>query len=313
MVNESEQLKATGVAVSAADEEAVYCPRCGYDLRTLTGPTCPECGAECDPQAMRLSRVPWLFRRVGWFRALRRTVWAVSVRPARFSLEMERPVDLREALRFRRTIVWLTFWTLPVLTGSCFFIAGDRWYSMRLTEFMLELLGWPVAAAVAAGCVALSWLFFYALTGVHTYWCHPRRLPIEQQNRALALSYYACAPLALLVLGMPVLVLGCMALVAGPIRGLWEDLWLGWRDPWSWVVPLLGAAPAIVGGAMVFVAMIAFWRACLSMARHAAGRGRIGLIVMGAALPVIWAAVWVLIFVVIPAPFACVWASFWRI
>src|SRR5205823_2812668 len=39
-------------------------------------------------------------------------------------------------------------------------------------------------------------LFFILLTGVGSYFFHPRRLAVLRQNRAVALSYYACAPLA---------------------------------------------------------------------------------------------------------------------
>ena len=37
-------------------------------------------------------------------------------------------------------------------------------------------------------------------TGLPSYFFHPRRLPIERQNRAIALSYYGSGPLAFLPL-----------------------------------------------------------------------------------------------------------------
>jgi hypothetical protein len=40
------------------------------------------------------------------------------------------------------------------------------------------------------------WLFF--VTGIGSYWFHPKSLSIVRQNRAVALSYYACGPLAYL-------------------------------------------------------------------------------------------------------------------
>jgi len=40
-------------------------------------------------------------------------------------------------------------------------------------------------------------LFLLAITGVPSYFFHPAHLPIERQNRAVALSYYTSAPLVL--------------------------------------------------------------------------------------------------------------------
>jgi hypothetical protein len=54
--------------------------------------------------------------------------------------------------------------------------------------------------AVWHACVPL---YFAAATGVPSYFFHPRGIPVEQQNRAIALSYYACGPLIFLT--VPVL------------------------------------------------------------------------------------------------------------
>ena len=54
---------------------------------------------------------------------------------------------------------------------------------------------WPVA--VLHICFLL---FLAAATGVPGYFFHPRDLPLEQQNRAIAMSYYACGPLAIAAL-----------------------------------------------------------------------------------------------------------------
>src|SRR5207248_6621833 len=52
---------------------------------------------------------------------------------------------------------------------------------------------WPIFI-FSVGMLA----FLAAATGVPSYFCHSRHLEIERQNRAIALSYYACAVLALL-------------------------------------------------------------------------------------------------------------------
>jgi hypothetical protein len=264
--------------------EAIYCPRCDYDLSALTGPKCPECGQTYDPQTLRQAQMPWAYRReIGGFRALCRTVWVVSVKPGRFSREVARPVDLREALRFRRTIVWLAFGILPAV-AAVYFVSGD-WHRGDFAE----PFGWPLVIMEAVAGIVLSWLCFYALTGVHTYWFHPRHLSIEQQNRTLALSYYASAPLVLVVPCVLILV----GVAVGAVSGLWPSAIV---MPVSWVAGALGA-----------VAVMAFWRTCLSMARHAAGRGAVGLVVMGVALPLVWAALLALMLGVIPVALAYVW------
>ena len=57
-------------------------------------------------------------------------------------------------------------------------------------------------------------LFLTFATGLPSYFCHPRALPIERQNRAIALSYFASAPLAL----MPFIVASMLvAQVSAPV------------------------------------------------------------------------------------------------
>ena len=52
----------------------------------------------------------------------------------------------------------------------------------------------------------LVWLI--ALPGLASYFFQSRRLGLEQQNRAIALSYYAWAPLSVLPLCLPLLTVG---------------------------------------------------------------------------------------------------------
>jgi hypothetical protein len=52
-------------------------------------------------------------------------------------------------------------------------------------------LGFAVIYLIAAAAT------FAVITGLPSYFFHPRGISIERQNRAIALSYYACAPLAL--------------------------------------------------------------------------------------------------------------------
>jgi hypothetical protein len=70
-------------------------------------------------------------------------------------------------------------------------------FSNNLVSASYEAIaaGWPLVT------MYLCWLLFLvAATGVPSYFFHPRDIPVQQQNRAIALSYYACGPLAFLTI-----------------------------------------------------------------------------------------------------------------
>lgn len=171
----------------------VLCPDCGYDLRWLTSERCPECGFALEGLRARQSEIPWSHRReLGAFRAYWKTVWLVGRRPKRFCLEMARPVSYRDSQSFR----WVTALHayLPILIVSitwCIFDWGRGWTSGAE-------LWW-----VLGGLQVVALLLLAGLPGLASYLFQSRRLSVEQQNRAIALSYYtgaslACTPLALL-------------------------------------------------------------------------------------------------------------------
>ena len=177
-----------GVRIDSADADAVYCPHCGYDLRGLVGEACPECGEKIDRATLALPQIPWVHpREIGRVRAFWRTVWRVSFHSRRFCHEAARPVDYPDARRFQRAlVVWLLVPLVPFVAAA---VLNLRPFGADHTTLTLT----TVASAVAA-----AGLFLFALTGIHTYWLHPRALAVERQNRAVALGYYAGAPLAFL-------------------------------------------------------------------------------------------------------------------
>ena len=80
-------------------------------------------------------------------------------------------------------------------------------------------------------------LFFAAATGVPSYFFHPKALPVEMQNRAVALSYYTCGGLAFMVLPAllgvdalreasldPERCIGALVLAGLLLAGWWADL-----------------------------------------------------------------------------------------
>lgn len=176
----------------------LLCPTCGYNLRGLTQARCPECGVEFDRARLSDSQLPWLQRRHrGRIRTYWRTAWRISNRPRTLTAEFCRPVLYADALRFRLIAVCLAWLPLAITTGLHF--AGDQ------SDFLaLHQLGFISDPWLATGFLAASLLALITITGVPSYFFHPRRLSVDYQNRGIALSYYACAPLALSPLFYPI-------------------------------------------------------------------------------------------------------------
>ncbi len=168
-----------------------FCIACGYNLRAIASDRCPECGTEFDVTASTESQIPWSHRAsLGRWRAFWKTVRLVLVRPQQLAKEMQRPVSLADALAFRRRVA---------LIGSLPFIAGATFGYLSLTQ--LNENPWfghdPIGSTMQWIGLLVVWVSVYIwslfCTGLASYWFHPGHLPVEQQNRAVALSYYACA------------------------------------------------------------------------------------------------------------------------
>jgi hypothetical protein len=207
----------------------------------------------------------------------------VATRPKRFCYDIARPVDFEEALRFRRAVVWVVFLLLAVVVGVFAYMWRDEF------DFVFaEYSGWLVGG-VALIYAVLVWLFLYTWTGVHTYWFHPRHLPVEHQNRAVALSYYACAPL----MWLPLIVLARWSGLDLIITG---NKWM----PYDTLINTGGilcifAFAAVVGLLGMFIGI------CVTMARHVARRDATGLLLMAVMLPMTWLVLLGFFLIVIPA------------
>lgn len=209
----------------------VLCPSCGYDLRGSTSQRCSECGFGLDPLRTRETLIPWSHRReLGWFRAYWKTVWQVLRRPREFCVEIARPVSYRDSQSFR----WLTTAAayLPILVGSGVGAVLESWDGSPITATDWWVLG---GLNVWAGSALVL------LPGLASCFFHPRHLSIEYQNRAIALSYYAWAPLALTPLAVP----------------FWLATMLLWQ-PWGSTYQDLAG---VLGGLIQPVALgLAYWR-----------------------------------------------------
>lgn len=196
----SDNVPTTMVDPLSEIRQDIFCQRCGYNLRGLTGNRCPECGGSLDGVRSLVPQIPWMYRKeIGWFRAYWRTVWFVMVRQARFCDEMARPVSFHDCQSFR----WVTLLSvaLPSLFPPLVLYLTSKPQPFRFSDDLVSAsyeaiaVGWPLVPPY------LCWLLFLAAaTGVPSYFFHPREVPVQQQNRAVALSYYACGPLAFLTI-----------------------------------------------------------------------------------------------------------------
>ena len=180
----------------------LYCQGCGYNLRGLTGDRCPECGHSLETIRSARTRIPWVYRKEqGWFRAYWRTVWLVMFRQRLFCEEMARPVSYADAQRFR----WVTILHVyvPFLIATVVYCVAEyvspapvvRGSAARMSADLLRMVitaVWPIAVIHVAVLLYLA-----AVTGVPSYFFHPKGLRIDLQNRAIALSYYASGALAI--------------------------------------------------------------------------------------------------------------------
>ncbi|MBU0617201.1 MAG: hypothetical protein KKI02_05755 [Planctomycetes bacterium] len=180
---------------ASAYADDLFCPDCGYSLRGLTSERCPECGLKLDFIESEVSLIPWERRReIGRLRAYWQTVLLVMFRNKVFCRAAYRPVGYHDARSFRWVSILHAYGPALLCLGVLHLLHPD------LLPGAADEYGWWL--------IGLNWvcvlLALLAFTGMPSYFFHPRSLPMARQNRAVALSYYGCAPLAL----GPVMLLG---------------------------------------------------------------------------------------------------------
>lgn len=196
----------------------LFCRGCGYNLRGIKSRQCPECGVALEWSKLAESRIPWVYRRdLGRINAFALTVWQVVRRPGEVGSEAGREVSYSDAQKFRWVVVILTSiplwgWVLAyqILWGSnppgvpsaspvARLMVGMDWTFDLEATFFAGITLRPVPWVAVLLCVI-------GITGVASYLFHPRSLPVVRQDRAIALSYYANASLALAWLPMGMMV-----------------------------------------------------------------------------------------------------------
>jgi hypothetical protein len=214
-------------------------------------------------------------KEIGRLRAYWKTVWFVMFRQAAFCEEMARPVSYRDSQTFR----WMTilYAYIPLL------VAG--WYALDRSDAVWllgrdALFGY-VFKKICQLVIILAALpmFLTVATGMPGHFFHPRSLPVEVQGRAVTLSYYACAPLAISIIPAGLL--------------LWAALGApGWPD-----LLLLYALPGV---ALFGAQLYAWWTDLIRLARRTLPHFEARRIALAVALPILWLLAACLILVALP-------------
>jgi hypothetical protein len=272
-------------------DDAIYCPSCGYDLRGIDHSLqCPECGLSLDRARLNASAIPWTHREdIGRVRAYVRTVAMIIRRPTHAAGDVSRPVSLDDARRFRRaTALIAMIGPTALIVWGVGFLLRD-WDSRYAADSPTgTALGWLLELALGPVVFIALYAFFLAAGGVASYFFHPRWLPVDRQNRAIALSYYACAPMALTPLTMASIALGWFLIGNDVVTP---------GDIVPYVIVL--AACSIVPFVQAFALLTCPMRMLQGTTHCGAGRA----VALAVGLPILWALLAAVIAVGIPAAY----------
>lgn len=273
----------------AAVDDDLFCPDCGYSLRGIDDvDRCPECGLSLERARLTASVIPWAHRGdIGIIRAYLRTVAMAIRHPSRAAADVARPVSFEDAQKFRRATVRIAMVGPLGLLAWGSILALGRTPDFTSSASAAVKIGWLLELLLAPVLLLAMYAFLLAASGVTSYFFHPKWLPVERQNRAVALSYYACAPMALTPLSVASVVVGVLLL----------------RD----VVPLndVLSLAVVIAAATVIPAVQAFASITspMRMMRRATNCGVGRAIAMALALPFLWALLGAVIAVGIPAAY----------
>ncbi len=175
--------------VALADHD-VFCHECGYNLRGITEPRCPECGKKSQALIDGESSIPWVQRkRIGHRRAFFATVKFAAFSPRKLAKNVHLSIDLREARMFRTRVVLLAITLLVGISSWLYCERAKPPFGAPDSYELLELI-LPIV------CInVLAPLFFLIITGIPSCFLDYRDVPIEKRNSAISLSYYCTGPL----------------------------------------------------------------------------------------------------------------------
>ena len=288
-------------------EEEIFCLDCGYDLRGIErSERCPECGAAIDRGAVGRSRIPWTRRaEIGRVRAYAQTLWLVLSRPQRLAEDAARPVRLNDARRFRLVTLIIALAGPAAASALLFGDLGGRgpWpiipssgmlgtsppYTGPVADSPHRLLGWTLTIGVVGAVWVGCWLFLCAASMAASVFFHPPGIAMERQNRAVAVSYYAAAPWALLPLVFLCLATWGTLASGGNFHRIHVPIWLIISTTVISVVPL--------------VQIVSTYAAPLAMLRRATSCGAERVLLAAVTLPIAWLILAAIFLIALPAAY----------
>lgn len=203
-------------------ESLTFCAECGYDLRAIDSPRCPECGWSIDRLGSPRSRIPWTFRgaELSRWTAYWRTVSIATLRWRRLAEEIAKPVAMSDAILFA-SLTALFAGASVGLSVLLFMIQRGANVLTPIPDSPIQAFGtmlsptWDLRLPLAAGLTRWSVpplgavLAFWLIARCPAWWFRWKAAHISptQHQRAVALSYYVVAPLALLPFGAWVIAL----------------------------------------------------------------------------------------------------------
>jgi hypothetical protein len=206
----------------------LFCPFCGYNLRGIDSQRCPECGNVVDRSELLVCRIPWVHRKsIGRVKAYLQTVRMVISHPVRFGREAARPVPYGDARLFRWVTVGIAALTLALA------VMLPKWSQKipatiplieRPSEFLdsvprqlrpgygdNQIIGDLMTLFVAGMSFTVQVLslvvILYVASKLVSLFCRPSGSAVILQNRAVAVTNYACAALALVPVGFACMLL----------------------------------------------------------------------------------------------------------
>ena len=193
------------------------------------------------PQGCSAPLIPWERRRqIGYFNAYWRTVFHVLASSGRLAQELAAPLDLRAARGFRR---WTVMHAMFGGAAVALILIGFYGHIGVLSD--AEAANALIYLSAAALFSALS---LYAITGAVGWFFASREFDDVVQDRALAIAYYTCAPLAFSVTSPILLTAGLLVLPPGHVdKLLWAIGILNLPNLASWYVLAVSAVHSVTG------------------------------------------------------------------
>ncbi|MDP6545985.1 MAG: hypothetical protein QGH60_18550 [Phycisphaerae bacterium] len=210
-------------------------------------------------------KIPWERRKhIGRFRAYWRTAKMVMFSPCDLEQFLDAPVCEKHAKKFRRVTVQLTFLiTLGVLGAlmvkTCMLIDSPGFEMRQLKSAASMVLA-------RMGMAVLSLIGLFLATRSLEWFSSPKYFDPERQDKAIALSCYACGPILIVtIVGAVASLLTIMAVSATDTTPATNVITLAW---WS-----------------IF---LAWWPASVQAIHFTTGQNARRTTIAAIALPLIW-------------------------